>query len=952
MMRFGQPATRRRSWSVVAVAVVAVGMVVTGTGSASSATPVRKVAVPPAMAMAAGAETSSVTKSRSVERDVTDGTTTTAVDTRTVSITVAQTTDLKSLQRVQVTWKGAMPTAGVTPDPNSDFAQNEEHSFVLLECRGIDSTSVPASQRLSQKTCWTQYADERFQLSYDDFPAWRSDLYATPSDRAAIANQPSAKDIAPCESSLFGSAAQYWVPFIGADGTTYQGGPAGCAGQPPEANPTNLTSLALPSNETFGVTALDGTGQALFDVFTGEDHASLGCSQTVACSLVAIPIEGISCDPSGALSQGKAVPPADELADATAACESAGNYQAGQPLPVGRSGDPAVDGSLWWSASNWRNRISIPLTFAPPDNACSLTSSLNPLLVYGSELMSQATTQWAPYFCVTKKLFDLQHVHTSEPQARNLLSLGNVEAAFSSDVPLLGYPNPTVSAPVAVTGFGIAVAVDDSNGNPVVGLKLDARLLAKLLTESYPDQTFIRDPYPVKKDGTPTLSKNPLNMSLDPEFQALNPGLPHVFLDTASTLLNLNTDSDVVYALTSYIESDPEARSFIEGQPDPWGMRVNPNYQGISLPVSNWPVLDTFVPTAEYQPGKIDCLIGNNTPYLPLVASPTGSLFNIGQDMEYGISQAQTTCVLPSPIPGDLTGAHMAAQGREAPGKRFMLGLVSLGDAAREGLSLASLQSLSATDPGDQFSTPAGRTFVAPTSASLQAAASMFVEIDFTDNTKVWVVDYDLLRQLPIASDAYPGTLPVYASVPTSGLPKQDAADYAAMLRFMAGPGQVQGTQQGELPAGYLPMTSANGLGALADYTEKAADLVAAQATTTPTGGHSGSSGAGLPEPVVGPTSGSGGRSSGGGSGASSNSGAGGGGGVSSTPTSAAPKSPTRAASSTATPPPKTIAAKPVSQSTPLYSSALGGALLPVALGIIAACAVGLLGLRLYRRFS
>ena len=47
---------------------------------------------------------------------------------------------------------------------------------------------------------------------------------------------------------------------------SYYGGNAGCAGEPPES--ADVGGSALPSNETFGVTGLDGTGSAEFDVFT------------------------------------------------------------------------------------------------------------------------------------------------------------------------------------------------------------------------------------------------------------------------------------------------------------------------------------------------------------------------------------------------------------------------------------------------------------------------------------------------------------------------------------------------------------------------------------------------------------------------------------------------------------------------------------------------------------
>ena len=112
-----------------------------------------------------------------------------------------------------------------------------------------------------------------------------------------------------------------------------------------------------------------------------------------------------------------------------------------RPADAGRRAETelAVSGSLWWSASNWRNRISVPLTFAVPDNACDVVSSSNDVDIYGSELLIQATGQWAPHFCLNPKLFKFTHVQTGEPEARNLLATGGAEAAFTSDPPAGGY---------------------------------------------------------------------------------------------------------------------------------------------------------------------------------------------------------------------------------------------------------------------------------------------------------------------------------------------------------------------------------------------------------------------------------------------------------------------------------------------------------------------------------
>lgn len=774
-----------------------------------------------------------VTKSRSVQRVFIDNGKTRVQDKRTVHVTVSDTSDLRSLQQINVSWSGAHPTDGVASDTNSDLAQNEEYSFDLFECRGIDSPKAPKSERVSPRTCWTQYADERFLSGYDGYPAWRADAYATAKERRPIVDaERTSKQPQTCVTQLLGTETQRWVPFVGANGKTYPGGPDGCAGQAPEASPDNLSSLALPSNETFGVTNANGRGQASFDVFTAEDHASLGCSATVPCSLVAVPIEGISCDVAGSKLPAKDRPDASDQADATTSCETKGNFKPGQLLGnVGQSGAAAVDGSLWWSASNWRNRLSFPLHFAAADDVCSLVTKQRQLDIYGSELMTQATTQWAPHFCLDRKLFNLKHVQTPEPEARNLLSANNVHAVLTSDAPTVAYPTPTVNAPVAVTGFGIAFDIDNNKQQPVTRLRLDPRLLAKLLTESYPAQNFLKSTYPETTSGVATLSNNPINLGADPEFQALNPGIPAPEVDAAATLLTLNTQSDVMWALTSYINADPEARAWLDGKPDPWGMRVNPNYQGMKLPVDTWPLLDTFEPTDEYQPGKNDCLAADPVPYLPLVAAPTAALFNIARDMEFAISQSQTTCSLPSPIPGSTAGAKLVANGRQSPGHRFMLGVVSLGDAHRNDLQLASLETQSTVSGDSRFSGPHGRTFVKPNDASLDAAAKL-LHPDQTTGT--WPIPYGAWRKQASAKVAYPGTLVVYASVPTSGLPPDDATAYADFLDFAAGAGQKPGIAQGELPPGYLPMTGSNGLAGMMLYTKRAAVAVAHQQGVKP----------------------------------------------------------------------------------------------------------------------
>jgi len=740
------------------------------------------------------------------------------VDNRTVRVTVSATQDLRNGQQVLVSWRGAHPTGGIRLDPNSVDAIYQEFPVVLLECRGKDTTSVPSAQRVSPETCWTQFPQERFQRSGVNFPEYRVDRYATVAQRAAIVNAPAVRP-----ATCFLSPSEYWLPFISATGHVYPGGNGGCAGVAPEASSSNAGGLTLPPNDTYAATAVDGTGSAKFQIWTVSQNASLGCSQTVPCTLEVIPIEGISCDTAaaGLPAQDQPQPGIDEP-QTTTECLRNGGYKPGTLASAGAGvSDLGVSGALWWSASNWRNRIATPLSFAPEDNVCSsIVTARGSAPIYGSELMIQATNQWAPAFCLDPSRYPITHVQVGEPQAAIGLSSGTgINAAFVSDPPSTGWARPVVTAPTAVTGFAIAYTIDDAQHHEYLQLKLDPRLLAKLLTESYPAVTAVQSSYP-------PLSGNPLDMSVDPEFRALNPGLatlPDPGL-SAATLLTMSGSTDVMTALTSYINADPEARAWLDGKPDPWGMKVNPAYKGIPLPVSHWPLLDTYEPTALYRLGINDCLYASPVPFLPLVNAPLPRLELITQSIEFAISNAQVQCS--EPVPNSTDGAKLVAQGRQPIGYRFLLGIVPLADVSRYQLTAAALLSHTAPTAASAFTTAAGRTFVTPTAASMRAAVAT---LHPDQSTGTWPLPYATWRTTTAGASAYPGTMVVYTAVPTQGLAAADAHHYADFLRFAGTSGQVLGSGSGQLPDGYLPMTAANGLGQMASYTLTAADAVEAQ---------------------------------------------------------------------------------------------------------------------------
>ena len=776
-------------------------------------------AAPVALITPASASSSGFSATRTISRVNLVNGADQVVDTRSFTLRVDRTKDLRDRDGLSVTWSGARPSANLPGDPNSTQGLDEEYPVVLLQCRGADSTTAPLAKRLRPETCFTQSPLERYvRDGSTSLPPWRLDRYATLADRGPKVGLPDPVPAPPQCPKVGATIMEHNLPFVAVDGTSYPVGNRGCIGVPAEMS--IQSTAGLPDNLTFGITESDGTGSARFDVRAAEDNASLGCSATVPCSLVAVPVMGISCDVGGSqLPADQRISDPDDAAYADKQCTATGNVPPGAFYTSPFQDDVAVSGSLWWSASNWRNRVVVPLSFATAASVCDVTSSAAPLYFYGSELMVQATTQWTPKFCLDKSSFPFKHVQTGEPQAANLLSTSSVDAALVSRVPDGGWSSPVVTAPVGVTGFVIGFDIDGADRNPVSSLRLTPRLLAKLLTESYPAIPVVRSTYSA-------LADNPVNISADPEFIALNPGIkvPVNATEAASALLALSSDSDVMHALTAYIDADPEARAFLDGVPDPWGMKVNPSYRGISLPVDNWPLLDTFVP----KPAPNDCMAEVPTPYLPLVAAPTQRLATISLDMQYALSPSTTDCYL-SPV--GHTGDKLIALGRQAGGFRFMLGVMSWADAERYGVRPALL--LSSTKPGAEakFTDATDRTFVAPNEASLKAAADLAV----ADSTsKTWRIDPSVLRRAASAAEAYPGTMPVFAAVPTQGLSSTEASNYATWLRFAAGPGQTKGSAIGQLPDGYLPMTAGNGLADWAGYTAVAAQAVEAQAGAVP----------------------------------------------------------------------------------------------------------------------
>ena len=690
-------------------------------------------------------------------------------DHRTVTVSADKHTDLQARERIHLTWSGAHPTGGRAANPFGVGGLSQEYPVLILECRGLDDPSLPADQQLSPDTCWTSSFFQRSISKPKSNAVWLQDAQNSDADRRQVAGIDPDKVPASCS---VGTTQYYHItPFRGADGTFY----AGCDAN--DMPPAASAESAEPTNETAAFTGTNGKGLADFEVRTNLENEALGCSATTACSVVVIPIMGIDC------------------VDASSAdCNDTGAFPPGSSNYDNLGVSMAVSPSLWWSPSNWNNRFSIPLTFAPPPNTCSLGTSGDPVPFYGSELLSQAALQWAPAYCLNPDRFNWQANTMPDDQAVDLVK--NDQAVAAQPAGRVADDEQIAYAPTAVTGWGIAFDIDrPANKGQQMTLNLNARLLAKLLTESYPGSILARD--------RPGLADNPLSMNLDPEFRKLNPGLDNVrFSEAASTLLALSTGSDIMGELTAYMAADPEAMAFINGKPDPWGMKVNPAYQDISLPVTTWPLLDTWYPKHTGQ----ECLDQNPAPYLPKVAAPVSNLRLIATAMLLNWPNVNTLCVKDFST-GLWKLGRIAQQGI---GNRFMLGLVTLGDAARYNLTVAHLQAA----PG---------SFVAPTTDGIAKAIGTATQ---PAPLKPFEIDQAKIRK---SKAAYPGAMVVYTAAKARDLDPDAAAEVSQFIDVALSEGQVPGRGNGKLPAGYVPLTDSGSTADLYDAGRKASATILAQ---------------------------------------------------------------------------------------------------------------------------
>ncbi|WKN48716.1 hypothetical protein [Nocardioides sp. Arc9.136] len=869
--------TRRAGLVLVALALVALGLAVPGRlGAPAQAAPAASAA---SAASAAGKAKDGYRATKELTRVFAnaDGTSY-SFPTHRVTVTADKTRNLRGRQRIRISWKGAQPSGGRASNPYGENGLAQEYPVVVLQCRGVDDPSVAAGRRLRPETCWTASVAQRSQVTRSEGEAtWRHDLYADAADKARVSGVAPFPGAEECPTADIDPYATRLTPFVARGGRTY----LACDAEhmPPEA----AVGAAFPPAEIAAFTEPDGTGSVQLEVRSDTENESLGCNHEVACSVVVIPIVGLSCDA-----------PSEPATAGDQACRKGGRFAPGSSNYSNEGIDQAVGPALWWAESNWRNRFAIPITFGLPPDTCDIRDPRPPTGFYGSELLAQAATQWSPAYCLAKDRFKYQLNQMSDEAGWNLMeSGGGAAAAVSSEHQRRG-TDPVGYAPTAVTGFSIAYVVDEpDNGGEYSRLRLNARLVAKLMTQSYLGSDLGR--------GHPGIGGNPLAIMNDPEFQQLNPGLSTTTQEAGAALLSLSNSSDVVEQVTAYLAEDPDARAFLSGKPDKWGMKVNPEYEGIEVPRSEWPLLDTYVPETENT-----CRQENPAVYFTQLAAPVTTLRKISEALLDAWPNVQTRCELDQ----SAQQYKLGRVDRQSFGSRFMLGITSLGDAARYGLRSAALE----TKPG---------RYVAPTDASLGAAVRLAEQ---AEPMQPFVLDQADVRK---DGAAYPGTMVVYTAARLRNLPKADATKVAQFIRVSTTEGQRPGSGNGELPEGYLPIRRTGVTAKLFRSAQRVADAVAAQ--REPAGG---------------------GDTSGGGSGGGDTSGGGTGlpGGdvpVGDVPTGEVPGADEAPGADEPAPP---ATAAPVMPATEPVGSRLGGGLLPALVLVGLVSVLGASGLRFFVR--
>ncbi|MCW2540155.1 MAG: hypothetical protein JWN95_1880 [Frankiales bacterium] len=659
-----------------------------------------------------------------------------------LKVTVGQTKDLIN-QVVSVTWTGGTPTRPSSVNASANYLQ-------IMQCWGDDPAGPDRTQ------C-------QFGATLDTGLVGGQGNHAT--DRQVNYNPPT---IDPKETILSTDGQNVGVPF---DSVTDPKTPIrGIGGnQFFDANTTN--------DIPFARTRQDGTGQQFFELQAAREAPGLGCGTPLKAS------DGTTVGRSCWL---VVVPRGDT------------EVNGDKVFPDGGGPNNALRNlvSSPLSQTNWDARIVFPLQFEPEGNVCPVGAVERRMI--GQEAITEAVTRWQPVLCKsTGTVYGFSQV--PDDAARRQLVSDDPSMVFTGQaVPPDSVPakRSVVYAPVAVSGLAIAFDIERQSsfdatpqvaaqdGERLSTLNLTPRLVAKLLTQSYR--------YSIPDRSAAYLAGNQRDLTTDPDFLQYNPVFKELNFPNSFAIGNMVMPlglSDLASELWTWIAADPEARAFMAGKPDPWGMTLNKNYDGTPLTLNSYPMSDLSC----VKPGP------DPTEVCALDERPLANDMHAGIR---GVSRGDTGGK--NGIDNTVTPPVLTKTPRQAQGQTALIGVADVATAARYGLPTAALRN------------SAGK-FVTPTTSALLAGVTAMKPSEVPA----------VLRPDPTTASptAYPLTAISYAATVPAAIDAAAGKDFAAFLRFAAGNAQQPGVAIGTLPFGYAPLPAK-----LRSQTVKAAALIESSA--------------------------------------------------------------------------------------------------------------------------
>jgi hypothetical protein len=626
-----------------------------------------------------------------------------------LKVTVGQTRNLID-QVVGITWTG-----GTQTQPDSAFALNY---LQIMQCWG-DAASGPTPDQceFGGDAAFDQRGGNWVTTRQLNYGATLVDPFWTKT-KPLPAPQPGSSNV--------------FEPFTSVTGKTDYG----------NANEfyDSTTSNEIPFARTRG----DGGGQQYFETQTAQEAPGLGCGQLVAgkqrnCWLVVVPRN-------------------NREVDATVRDASITNELESSPL----------------SPTNWSQRLVFPLGFAPVGTNCPIGAAEHRTV--GVETIDEAFVRWQPALCANGgPIFGFSQV-TDSVGNRQVLSDPPGMAFVTTPVPAaqVSPDRPLTYAPLTLSGLTISFLIESesaadapeaikaTDGTRISSLNLTPRLVAKLLTQSY------------QLGVNPTaryLDANPVDLTHDPDFLAINPQFKTLsFTTPIADMLVPESLSQTTALLWKWIANDPDADAFLTGQPDPWGMRINPFYQGMDPNRQDFPKVDPYCETFSTGPA----------PLCTLDAHPYAlDMHDAARAASRGDSLAHSAWN-PNSNPPAYGKAALQLSGR-----RGIIALADTATSARFGLTPANLENASGH-------------FVTPTTQSLLLGEQAM--------TPSGVPGVLASNPTTTAAGAYPLVQVTYGVTAPTALTVSEAKDFANLIRYGVGAGQAPGNSPGQLPIGYVPL--------------------------------------------------------------------------------------------------------------------------------------------------